>query len=261
MNDGMNWNCWVLISVLLFWGTLSCAGVDVKDAEELQKLIENGTTTESVIELRDHIIFSQEFVFPLGDKSGTCKPLSGVLHGNGHSIRCKGMPSNDQKKYTGVFCGLSDVKIDNLVIGASCFFGGSYGGALSKEATGSVFLENVTNMAEFNGSSGGGFIGQVRNAKEKTILSFNRCRNEGSIEGSSSVGGFVAKIQYNPEITVNISECTNDGTVTGKDAAGGGYWKLRRKHQCNSHNSKFDKQREHFRSKRTWWDDWCSRYE
>ena len=135
-----------------------CHCASVGTADDLISLFNKatGNTLETDIEVTADLDFSaSNHTLPLGAFSnGTCVAFSGVIHGNGHTI--KGLTMNNTNnvgyKYAGLFCGLKDAIIENLLIDSSCSFIGNWAGALSVSVKGSLTVRNTTNKAVINGS-------------------------------------------------------------------------------------------------------------
>lgn len=213
----------MFLSALLCGGMLSRAKTTVKSAEELKNVTVSGTSADGIIELGADLTFLNDIPFPLGMLSqNNCTPFTGVLHGNGYSIRCQGMPSGNTNTYNGLFCGLENATIDNLFIDSSCSLTGQYVGALCATVTGSITLSNVTNMANINGEmKAGGFIGQVLRVKEPFSISLNQCRNGGQVTAGDGTGGFIGRIANSDNMEIAFSECTNNETISGSSYVGG----------------------------------------
>ena len=180
---------------------------------------------KEVIDLVADLDFSGAgLTIPLGASSGgSCISYSGVFHGNGHTI--KGIQMNTTgKQYSraGVFCGIKDATVENLVIDSSCSFIGYYVGALGVSVTGSLVVKNVTNKAFVNGTyEVGGFIGTIEEIEHETVVSFENCTNDGNVSASHlRQGGFVGYITSNTNIAITFSDCINNGAITGNMCGG-----------------------------------------
>ena len=89
-------------SALLCLGILSHAVTTVETENELKDLFENRNNVDETIELTADLVFSQD-AFPLGLSQEGCTLFTGVLHGNGHSIKCHETASSGQKQKAGCF--------------------------------------------------------------------------------------------------------------------------------------------------------------
>lgn len=215
-----------VVFALLLIGTVS--SVQVGTADDLINIFEaaSGTTLKEDIDLLADLDFSgKDLTLPFGaTSSGRCVAYSGVFHGNGHSIKGLQMNATNNTKYhhAGLFCGLKDATVENLVIDSSCSFIGRYVGALGVSITGSLAVKNVTNKAFVNGTTEiGGFIGGIEEVKQETVVSFENCTNDGGIVASSKyLGGFVGFIGQCTSITMAFSDCVNNGVITGSIAGG-----------------------------------------
>ena len=176
------------------------------------------------IELLADLDFSDaNLIFPLGmTSSGECVPYSGVLQGHGHSIKSLQM-NNKNEKDAGLFCGMENATIENLVIDSSCSFTGYHAGSLAISVTGSLSVINVTNSAAVSGRrEAGGFIGIIKGTKQGTVISFDDCMNEGNVTGKEYYfGGFIGCIDDNTNITMSVSNSINNGIVNGYSGVGG----------------------------------------
>ena len=214
---------------LFLIGTVS--SVQVETADDLINIFEaaSGTTLKEDIDLLGDLDFSgKDLTLPFGaTSSGRCVAYSGVFHGNGHSIKGLQMNATDNTQYrhAGLFCGLKDATVENLVIDSSCSFIGRYVGALGVSITGSLAVKNVTNKAFVNGSADvGGFIGGIEYLEQETVVSFENCTNDGSVVASSKyLGGFVGFIGQCTSITMAFSNCTNNIFVSGDKSGAGGF--------------------------------------
>lgn len=158
--------------------------------------------------------------FPLGGNADACSPFGGVLDGNGHSIKELFM-ENESSPSVGLFCGLKNATIKNLVIDESCSFAGRVACALSPFVTGNVSVINVTNRASVTGGEcAGGFFGSVSDLEHSTV-SFDDCMNIGNITNSSYAGGFIGKLFVSQGLRLNISNSVNNGNINGTDYVGG----------------------------------------
>ena len=216
-----------ILSLLCF--SLLSDAVSVRSATELIDLFKtaSGSTLNVPITILANLDFSQSgLVLPLGAHSnGTCIPFSGVLHGNGHTIKGLVMENEQKPGYdcAGLFCSLKGASIDNLIFDSSCSFSGVYAGSLSAFVTGSATVANVTNKAAVSGYEGvGGFVGRIQNADKGSAVSFDGCTNHGKVSGNGYVGGFIGRITENTGIRLVISNSVNNGDVTAKQYGSGG---------------------------------------
>ena len=146
--------------------------MSVGTADELISLFTDttGGVVETNIELLHDLDFSYSgLTLPLGAKSdGSCIPFSGVMHGNGFSVKGMIIANHNKEGYqgAGLFCGLGNASVVNLFIDSSCSFRANYVGALSVTVVGSLTVSNVTNKADvFGDVSAGGFIGSIADLK------------------------------------------------------------------------------------------------
>ena len=222
----------VLVMVTAIVGCVLTVSAEAKAISTAQEFIDlfagySGETLETDIELLADLDFSgSSLTLPLGAFSnGTCVAYSGVLQGNGHSIKGFAMDSTNNEGYNdaGLFCNLTDATIENLVIDSSCSFTGRYAGALSTSVGGSLIVRNTTNKAAVTGSGIlGGFIGQILSLIQPAVVLFENCVNDGTVTGYEDViGGFVGTIRENTHLTITISNSTNNGIVTGRNIVGG----------------------------------------
>ncbi|MBE6143548.1 MAG: hypothetical protein E7177_06160 [Erysipelotrichaceae bacterium] len=102
---------------------------------------------------------------------------------------------------------------------------------------GSTFvLDNLTNKVsvEASGNNVGGIIGRVKgfigfNDEDVRVNKITNCTNEGSILGSSNVGGFIGDINLNasnpygrhPGIKIEMDTINNIGDISGENNVGG----------------------------------------
>lgn len=155
---------------------------------------------------------------------------SGVLHGNGHSIKNLVMNNTGNSdhgiKYegAGLFCCVEDATIENIIIDKTCSFAGSGVGSLTVLVSGGLNLTNVTNQAAISGQGGlGGFIGYISEIKqEHKSLVFDECTNDGNVIGNDhNVAGFAGFIACEVPVHISISNCVNNGMITGGWVVGG----------------------------------------
>ena len=117
--------CFVVFTLLFIYVS---SYEKVKNAQTLIELFKSQTTSplEEEIVLDGDLDFSNtSLVYPLGASSDTsCVAYSGVFRGNGYSIKGLKMNNADDNKYrkAGLFCGVKDATVENLVIDSTCFF-------------------------------------------------------------------------------------------------------------------------------------------
>ena len=214
--------CLFLLTFLCVVAT-NGATFTVRTADELVDLFYGSSATVSdEILLANDLDFSHiNLVFPLGGSASSCSPFGGVLDGGGYSIKNLIMMSVEYPN-SGLFCGLKNARIENLVIDESCSFIGDVACALSPAVTGQVSMRNVTNKARVIGKIyAGGFIGNVSGSGQFS-LTFDSCVNSGNITGHSSyAGGFIGGIYGSQVLELNISNSVNNGIVNGTASLGG----------------------------------------
>ena len=205
--------------------------VSVGSADKLISLFKDatGNTLQTDIELTADLDFSSSaLTLPLGvSDDGTCVSFSGVIQGNGHSIKNLKMDNTNNAGYkdAGLFCSLKDSTVEDLAIDSSCSFTGYSAGALSVLVTGLLTVKHTTNNAAVNGSwNVGGFIGFVQDMEQPIVISFEDCVNHANVTGDGDyVGGFVGYICNNTDIVMTISNSVNNGIITGSDYYVGGF--------------------------------------
>lgn len=156
--------------------TLGITRVKVSSARAFVKVFESSPVPDEII-LENDLDFSHVTLeFQLGGNADACSPFGGVLDGNGHSVKELFM-ENESSPSVGLFCGLKNATIKNLVIDESCSFAGRVACALSPFVTGNVSVINVTNRASVTGGEcAGGFFGSVSGLEHSTV-SFDDCVN------------------------------------------------------------------------------------
>ena len=229
MKKGLSWKSliWlglVILSLCFYQG--NCRVVTVGSPQELIDLFKRGKTVNDNIQLTSNLDFSaSSLTLPLGaSDDGTCVDFSGVIQGNGHSIKGLKMDNknNEGYKHAGLFCSLKDATVENLVIDSSCSFTGYSVGALSVSVDGELTVKHITSNAPVNGTwIVGGFIGYLHCSEQQTVISFVGCVNNGVVSGSYYVGGFVGYISRITNMAIRISNSVNNGIVTGDEYAGG----------------------------------------
>lgn len=216
------------LALCLFFVSVSEAKT-IKSASDLIKWFNIKTSVQEPVELGADIDFTKTSLkYPLGVslENGECTPFSGILNGNGYSIKGLKMDNNGDSLYSsaGLFCSLKEANISNLVIEESCEFKGVTAGAFSAKASrvGAVSFNHVTNKANVTGSQGsGGFIGNVER-KVSSEINFQHCSNEGKVTSKgNNTGGFIGCVSYSYEAMVTFLETTNDGVISGGENVGG----------------------------------------
>ena len=206
----------LLVVFLLFPHFISCHTATVKNAEDIIHLFNSmaGSLLKTDIELLANLDFSaSNLTLPLGAFSnGRCVAFSGILQGNGHSIKGLVMVNRDNVGYqhAGLFCRLKDIMIENLVIDSSCSFTGYSAGALSVSLGGSLKVSNVTNKASVKDCTMqvGGFIGFIDSlVQQNSQVEFEHCTNDATISGSSrGIGGFLGMVSGSKYMTVTFTD-------------------------------------------------------
>lgn len=249
--------------LLAFW-PFGCA-LNVKTVDEFLKVFESasGNVVSTNINILADLDFSgKKFTHPLGCYTFFyCRPYSGTIHGNGHSIRGFKINNTERPDFNraGLFCELKGATIENLVIESSCSFAGETTGALAPLSSGSLQLINVTNKAQLSSQTMlGGFIGVVESSGQgETVLLIKDCINEEAASHSEKIsggffgwlknvvnlqiqfinsknirtitgnnyylGGFVAYIMNFTNVNLFFCNCTNIGTVAGQDVKSAGF--------------------------------------
>ena len=166
---------------------------------------------------------------PLGTKAdGECEPFVGTFDGNNYTIKGLNMDNTETPANAGLFCGLCNATVQNIVIDSSCSFAGQVVGALSASTYGgTIAVENVHNHAKIMcGKDGcqylgecGSLIGCVGTVKD-TFVVVKHCSNTGNItapinsDNSWYMGGLIGDT-YNQEVLeIEFENCTNNGAVT-----------------------------------------------
>ena len=202
--------------------------IDVTDGSQLVKFFKGKPSPFSgEIKLMDDITLSLSN--PLGFDTGsqpTHTVFGGKLEGNNHTIKCKSNNTQESSvsQYAGLFYGLQNALIQNLIIDHSCNFTGIWSGALSPFVNGSVNVDNVHNYATVIGQQAtGGFFGGGENIQG--VLHFTNCTNSGSVSQTEredfSSGGFIGLISSYQEKPISFHNCTNNGKIEGNNLAGG----------------------------------------
>ena len=220
----------VPLCVVLIACILPCAdATTIFSAQDLIDLFNHvsGNALLVNIDIADDLDFSQtKLSQPLGTlPNGACIPYGGTLHGNGHTIKGLVIDNINQKKHNnaGLFCSMTLVRIDNLIIDSSCVFRGISAGALCVSATGSLALTNVTNEALVQGKSTvGGFIGDVKGL-EGSRIQFHNCTNKGNVSGHQQIGGFIGWISQTVMLDIQFNNSVNNGLISGQDRETGGF--------------------------------------
>ena len=178
----------ILFLAIGFMVCVCAVPVPVGSADDLISLFKHatGNTLQTDIELTADLDFSSStLTLPLGvSDDGTCVSFSGVIQGNGHSIKNLKMDNINNAGYkdAGLFCSLKNATVENLAIDSSCSFTGYSAGALSVLVTGLLTVKHTTNYADVNGIEKlGGFIGFVENMEQPTVMSFEDCVNHANV--------------------------------------------------------------------------------
>ena len=202
---------------------------EVTSAQQLIKLlnISEANHFDANIVLLDDLDFSDSaLTLPLGLVSETnYVPYTGVFEGNGHTIKNLVMDNTEDPDapFAGLFFGIGDATVQDLVIDSSCSFAGIYAGTLSTTLTGSLTLTNVMNKATVYGlNEAGGFVavdmGSLHQVNQVTI---KNCVNDGTITGKLAGGAFISEISEQAFVTVTLSDSINNGNITGNCCTGG----------------------------------------
>ena len=211
------------LGVLCFGVFLPVASVQVSDALQFIHLINNQTLGEWTDgQIVNDLDFSNITLGkPLGlQTDGKCISFRGIIQGNNHTI--KGLKMKKNNGHAGLFCGLDDATIEDLIFDESCTFNGVVAGSLSVMASGNVRLESVVNHAKVSGSSfTGGLIGYIENASDATIA-FVNSENFGTVTGKGNcTGGLVGSIQFIYKSDVVFYNEMNSGLIDGYTGVGG----------------------------------------
>lgn len=207
---------------------LSCA-VDVCNAKQLIELFRDMDESNASIsiDLCGDLNFSDiELKTPLGLENSSVN-FSGVLDGHGHKITDITMDLQKGSKFVhaGLFYGLENATVKNLVIDSSCsFVGTETAGALCVYVFGSLKVSNVTNKATVSAkTSVGGFAAVV--GAQQSLVEFEGCVNDANVSGgrgsvsgndNPAVGGFVGSIESTQNLNVTFTNCINKGTITSE---------------------------------------------
>ena len=151
-------------------------------AQQLIKLlnISEANNFDANIVLLDDLDFSDSaLTLPFGMISQTdYVSYTGTFEGNGHTIKNLVMDNteNDDIPFAGLFFGIGDATVQDLVIDSSCSFAGIYAGTLGTILTGSLTLTNVMNKATvYVSNEAGGFVvvgmGSLHQVNQVTIKS------------------------------------------------------------------------------------------
>lgn len=212
-----------LLSLFLVIHAVKVSTVEVGTVEDLLNAF-NGTEdrVDVNITLKNDLDFKNLTWdgLPLGNKTGECKEYSGHFDGGNYTIRNLVLNSTDS---SGLFCGLVNATIKNLIIGSTCSFSGEKAGALSPEASESLSVVNVINYASVNSSfSSGGIIGRVITTLPSSSVLFDKCRNYRDLFGQSHVGGIVGSMKLKGGETKFI-DCENNGALVSTGDGRGNY--------------------------------------
>lgn len=223
------------LMVIAAFCCLTCSyAYDVKSVSQLMSLFDSqsqGTVSQTINLLVDLDFSVTKLTFPLGRKtSGTCVSFSGVLNGNGHTIRGLEMDNKEKTSYSnaGLFCVLENATVNDLVIDRSCSFVGKGVGALAVTVSGSVNLRNVISHASVTGETDiGGFLGLIQKTNRATV-SLENCANYGSVTGTyfatqNRVGGMIGFARDNTNLAINVYDSINSATLTCKSGYCGGF--------------------------------------
>jgi len=226
----------ILICIFLFTTAICCNAVsfsinNIQDLESFASIISQKDSQYDVT-LNADIDISESskpnlFAHPLGYNTQTgnkCYLFSGSFEGNGFTI--KNLKMDNDKLDSGLFCGLKNVEIRNLVIGSSCSFKGDHSGSIAPRAYENVTLRNIINKASIIGGEFiGGLIGFVGNVKNSSII-IDSCINEGDIDGeqytnNAVCGGIIGDLWVTENFNITIRNTTNNGSVRGRTFVGG----------------------------------------
>ena len=194
------------------------SAVNVDSADDLIILFQGAKQfVQETIDLIADINFANSenrLLFPLGasNTSYNCVVFNGTLHGNGHRVKNLVMDtssSSNQYCNAGLFCGLKDALVEDLVIESSCTFVGANVGALAVSTEGNVTLSNVKTPATISGTNlCGGLFGDSRS------LVVEHCVSQVNITGACyNAGGLVGNIYIQGE-KVTIHESTSNASIS-----------------------------------------------
>ncbi len=186
---------------------------DVKEPEKIDEVYQISSGAElawfanKVNEKRDgrfnavltkDIDLGDEEWTPIGRKSGSIYPFTGIFDGNGKTIK-----------------GLK-VAGDNKTPGQGLF--GFVDGATVKNLTVKGEVESKFSSTTDSSASTGGIIGYL--SSNGTDFSVENCISYVNVKGQSQVGGIVGRLPGH-RVSGKISRCVNYGTVSGVNSVGG----------------------------------------
>ena len=163
----LKWQVWVVVSALWQVSTQATTEFTVNNIQKLSKInqlimADKGPLSLALLTTLD---FSQSEVhdlLPLGFDRMThkCHPFSGTVDGKGNMIKNVKleMTGTDQgcQGAVGLFCGLKDAVIKNLIIDSTCSFNGTISGALCGCVGSNVSVIGVQTAAEIKATQAAG---------------------------------------------------------------------------------------------------------
>lgn len=206
-----------------------CIAEDISTVDELIAYMDSSPSGVKEINLiRDLDFSTRTLSVPLGMKrSQYCSQFSGILRGNGHSI--KNLVMNRDDKDSGLFCGMRDATVENLIFDKTCSFTGGQVGALSTYVTINVTIRNVVNKGFVGGLVSGGLVGYFNCFGTPFSLTFDHCANEGTIKSnvprstmSDTSGGLIGHVSCTKEGNLTIVGCKNSGDILENCYSAGG---------------------------------------
>lgn len=218
-----------LLVVCCFTACTSALVHSVSSAKELIDFFRNSPekAMNADIEVLNDLDFRESALTrPLGasESGNKCFEYSGVLHGNGHTIKNIEM-TNTSYPHSGLFCAMKDATVENLIIDSSCSFTGLNVGVLTVSVIGSLHVKNVTTRAAVSGFERvGGFVGFIDGLRqEHTTVSFDGCTGyvlffNGNGRG---FGWFIGYIGNNTNLNMVVSNSLTSGYIRSDRDLGG----------------------------------------
>ena len=187
-------------------------GLYLHNADELQSLTNRLT---GVFGLANDIDVSGRDWRPIGDGS---RKFTGELYGFGHEVTGL-VCTNSNSEYRGLFGTANSAVLDGITVSGSVFGKQYVGGLVGRAENGTVIRDChavVDVTASYSPSRAGGLVGACDNGEvEVTILG---CSVEGSVSGSTVVGGLVG---YVADVPFSCSNSTANCEITVGQYGGG----------------------------------------